>query len=343
MTKDLLRIAPEKMQEVLYRLFSLHGFPVPKARFLARIHTESSLDGVNSHGINRVALFIEYVGKGVVKAEAEAEKVSAMGSMERWEGHRGPGIINASKCTTRASELAKLHGMGLVALRNTNHWMRGGTYGWQAAGAGCMAILFTNTIANMPPWGGRESRIGNNPLIIAIPRKKKHHVVLDMALSQFAFGKIHDCKLRGEVLPFPGGWDEQNQLTRDPEKILASERGLPIGYWKGSALSMVLDILATLLSEGDSTGVISARGLETGISQVFLCMYPGLLGQKDLQDRLLEEILDYTKAVEPMDPDSRAYYPGERTWLTRKRNLKEGIPVSEQVWNKVVSLANAPS
>ncbi len=331
MTQDLLRIAPEKMQEVLYRLFSIHGFSGPKARFLARIHTESSLDGVNSHGINRVALFIKYLEKGMVKA------------MERWEGHRGPGIINATQCTSRAVELAKLHGMGLVALRNTNHWMRGGTYGWQAAGAGCMAIFFTNTIANMPPWGGKESRIGNNPLIIAIPRKEGHHVVLDMALSQFAFGKIHEYKLRGETLPFPGGWDEEHQLTADPEKILASERGLPIGYWKGSALSMVLDMLATLLSAGDSTGVITSRGLETGISQVFLCMYPELLGQKDLQDRLLEEIIDYTKAVEPMDPESEASYPGERTWLTRKRNMEEGIPVSAQVWNKVVSLANAAS
>ena len=342
MSKDLLRIAPEKMKEVLYRLFSIHGFSGPKAGFLARIHTESSLDGVNSHGINRVALFIDYVEKGVVMAEAEAEKGSSLGSMERWEGHRGPGIINASKCTSRAIELARHHGMGLVALRNTNHWMRGGTYGWQAAGEGCMAILFTNTIANMPPWGGKESRIGNNPLIIAIPRKGDQHVVLDMALSQFAFGKIHDHMLRGEELPFPGGWDAQDQLTRDPDSILASERGLPIGYWKGSALSMVLDMLATLLSEGDSTGVITSRGLETGISQVFLCLYPELLGQKDLQDRLLEEIIGYTKAVESMDPGGKVFYPGERTWLTRQRNLEEGIPVSEKIWNKIVSLANTP-
>jgi 3-dehydro-L-gulonate 2-dehydrogenase len=342
MNKDLLRIAPDKMQEVLYRLFSLHGFSGPKARFLARIHTESSLDGVNSHGINRVAVFIKYLEKGVVHAEAEAEMVSSMGSLERWEGHRGPGIINASKCTSRAIELAKRHGMGLVALRNTNHWMRGGTYGWQAAGEECMAILFTNTIANMPPWGGKESRIGNNPLIIAIPRKGGPHVVVDMALSQFAFGKIHDHQLRGEELPFPGGWDGQNQLTRDPDKILASERGLPIGYWKGSALSMVLDMLATLLSAGDSTGVITARGLETGISQVFLCICPELFGDKDLQNRLLEEIIGYTKAVEPMDPGGKVYHPGERTWLTRKRNLEEGIPVSEKIWNKVLTLANAP-
>jgi 3-dehydro-L-gulonate 2-dehydrogenase len=104
---------------------------------------------------------------------------------------------------------------------------------------------------------------------------------------------------------------------------------------------MVLDMLATLLSAGDSTGVITSRGLETGISQVFLCLHPELLGQKDLQDRLLEEIIAYTRDVPSMDPMERTYYPGERTWLTRKRNLEEGIPVSEQVWKTVCSLANA--
>jgi 3-dehydro-L-gulonate 2-dehydrogenase len=338
-TKNILRIPSPQMQEVLYRLFEKHGFDGTKAGTLARVFTESTLDGVNSHGINRVPLFIEYVEKGVVQVDAEAEQAEAFGQMERWEGHRGPGILNAILCTHRAVELAKMHGMGMVALRNTNHWMRGGTYGWQAAEAGCIAIMFTNTIANMPPWGGKESRIGNNPFIASIPRKDGHHVVLDMALSQFAFGKIHDYRLRGEKLPFPGGWDEDNQLSNDPEKILAHERGLPIGYWKGSAFSMILDMLASLLSAGDSTGKISSREFETGISQVYLCIYPEIFRDGDLKDKLLGEIIQYTHEVPPMHPGGNTYYPGERTRQTRERNLQEGIPVSEEVWHKIRKLA----
>ena len=268
MIKNTILIPFRQMQDVLYRLFIKYRFAEDKARILAKVHTESTLDGVNSHGINRVPLFIEYVEKGVVKVDAEAEQAETFGNIERWDGHLGPGIINATKCTNRAIELAKLHGMGMVALRNTNHWMRGGTYGWQAADAGCIAIFFTNTQANMPPWGGKDSRIGNNPFIVSIPREEGHHIVLDMAMSQFAFGKIHEYKLRGEKLPYPGGWDDLNVLSRDPEKILANERGLPIGYWKGSALSMILDMLATLLSAGDSTRNIASKEYETGISQV---------------------------------------------------------------------------
>jgi 3-dehydro-L-gulonate 2-dehydrogenase len=332
-----MRIPYDQMQDVLYKLFIKHNFSEEKSKSIAKVTSENSLSGVNSHGINRVPLFIEYVEKGLVKVDAEAEKVETFGSIERWDGNLGPGIINAKKCTNRAIELAKLHGIGMVALRNTNHWMRGGTYGWQAADAGCISILFTNTQPNMPPWGGRDSRLGNNPFIVSIPREQGH-IVLDMAISQFAFGKINDYKLRGKKLPYHGGWDDNNELSNDPENILKKERGLPIGYWKGSALSMVLDMLATLLSAGDSTYKIGLKGYETGLSQVFLCIYPEIFKENNLKEKLLNEIIDYSHDVEPMHPGGKTYYPGERSKQTRAINLKKGIPVTEQVWKEVLDL-----
>ena len=332
-----MHISSLHMQDVLHQLFLQHRFTDEKARLLAQIFTENTLCGVNSHGINRVPLFIKYVQKGIVQIDAEAEQAETFGCIERWDGHLGAGILNAVACTNRAVELAKQHGMGLVALRNTNHWMRGGTYGWQAADAGCISILFTNTLPNMPPWGGRDSRTGNNPFVVSIPRAGGH-VVLDMALSQFAFGKIDEYKRRGEKLPYPGGWDEHDELSDDPEKILVKERGLPIGYWKGSAFSIVLDMLATLLSAGDSTFKIGRKEYETGLSQVFLCIYPGLFQDGSLQEKLLREIIDYTHDVAPIQAGGKTYYPGERTLQTRARNLKEGIPVNEEVWKNVLAL-----
>lgn len=332
-----MRIPFDEMQEVLFKVLIQNKFSEKKARFIAKVYTKNTLDGVNSHGINRVPLFVDYIKNGSIKIDTEAEKVASFGMIERWDGNLGPGIINASKCMGRAIELAGKSGMSCVALRNTNHWMRGGTYGWQAADAGCISICFTNTQPNMPPWGGKDSRTGNNPFIVAIPRKEGH-VVLDMAVSQFAFGKINDYKIRRKKLPFPGGWDLKDELSNDPEKITQKERGLPIGYWKGSALSMILDMLATLLSAGDSTYRIGKREFEYGISQVFICIDPQVFGDGDLQEKLLEEIIDYTHDVEPMNPGDKTYYPGERTLQTRKRNLKEGIPVSEEVWDKVLAL-----
>ena len=325
------------MQRVLQRLFQQEGFPEAKARTLAEVHTDNTLHGVHSHGINRVRQFIEYVRRGIIAVDAEAEKVEGFGSIERWDGYAGPGVLNAIQCTDRAIALAQQYGMGLVALRHTNHWMRGGYYGWRAAGAGCIAILFTNTQANMPPWGGRESRIGNNPLIVAIPRAGGH-VVLDMALSQFSFGKIHEYQLRGEPLPYPGGWDADDQLSTDPDQILADERGLPIGYWKGSALSMVLDMLATLLSAGQSTAAISQKDYETGVSQVYLCIAPSRFGDGDLRQRLLDEIIAYAKSASPLREGQAVRYPGERAAEQRERNLREGMVVNAEVWEEIRGL-----
>ncbi|WP_202912017.1 3-dehydro-L-gulonate 2-dehydrogenase [Arenibacter aquaticus] len=338
MTKTM-RISSQEMQDVLYKLFLKYKFSEEKARLLATTYTESTLSGVNSHGINRVPLFLEYIENGSVKVDSEAQKAETFGSIERWDGHFGPGIINATKCTNRAIELAKQHGLGLVALRNTNHWMRGGTYGQMAADAGCISILFTNTQPNMPPWGGKDSRIGNNPFIVSIPREEGH-IVLDMAISQFAFGKINDYKLRGKKLPFPGGWDADDELSNDPEKITVKERGLPIGYWKGSALSIVLDMLATLLAAGDSTYKIGLKDYETGISQVFLCIDPTVFGDKELQHRLINEIIAYTHDVEPMKPGDKIYYPGERSAHTKEENMKHGMPVSDSVWKKILALSS---
>lgn len=332
-----MRIPVEHLQKTLFELFVKYKFENHQAESLARVFTENTLMGVSSHGINRVPLFIQLVKEGIVRVNAVPEKIAAMGSIERWDGNFGSGIINAQICTNRAIELAKAYGMGLVALRNTNHWMRGGAYGWQAADAGCISILFTNTKPNMPAWGGKDCRIGNNPLVISIPRSKGH-VVLDMALSQYSFGKIEQYKNRGEQLPYTGGWNDENELSRDPEQILKKERGLPIGYWKGSALSMVLDMIATLLSAGNSTGKIGLKPVETGISQVFLCIYPNLFGDQHLQEKLVKEIIDYTHSSQPMQPGYRTFYPGEQALKTKLQNLKNGIPVDENIWREVVEL-----
>lgn len=325
------------MKLVLSKLFLKYSFSKVQAETLAKIHTESTIDGIYSHGINRVPVFIDYINKGLIDIDAIAGKVTSMGSIERWDGNLGSGILNALKCTDRAIDLAKANGMGLVALRNTNHWMRGGTYGWRAAEKGCISIMFTNTIPNMPAWGGQENRIGNNPLVISIPRKEGH-VVLDMALSQFSFGKMQSLDLKNEELPFNGGWDSNNQLSKNPKDIMNSGRALPVGYWKGSALSMILDMLATLLSAGNSTYKIGLKKNETALSQVFMCIDPSTFSDAEIQENLLNEIIQFTHDGPPMKMGNKTFYPGERTLSTRLKNQKEGMMVNCKIWEQVLQL-----
>lgn len=333
-----MRFSFKEIYEKLFHILRKYDFPEDRAHLIARTHTQSSCDGVYSHGINRFPLFIDYVERGLINIANEPEKVGAFGVLERWDGKLAPGVSNAHHCMERAMELAGDHTIGCVALRNTNHWMRGGTYGWQAADTGKIALCFTNTKPNMPPWGGRQNRIGNNPFIVAIPREKGH-VVLDMATSQFSLGKMNSYKLNNESLPFPGGWDKDGNLTDDPEEILATGLPLPAGYWKGSALTIVLDMLAALLSDGKPTHQIE-EDKEIGISQVFICIDPSTFSNYDLKDQLLDEIINNVHNVPPMGEESHTYYPGERTLATRKDHMEKGIPVSESVWKKIVQLSN---
>jgi 3-dehydro-L-gulonate 2-dehydrogenase len=333
-----MRLPFEEIEDLLYHILLDHGFPEKKARLIANVHCQSSCDGVYSHGLNRFPLFIEYVRKGYVKPEANPECIQTFGAIEQWDGKLGSGIWNASQAMDHLLAITPKFGLGMIALRNTNHWMRGGTYGWQAADAGMLTLCFTNTKPNMPPWGGKDSRIGNNPLVIGVPKADGLHLVLDMSLSQFSFGKMNEYKLKGKKLPFPGGWDDNDTLSNDPERILSKERALPIGYWKGSAFSMMLDVVASMLSMGNSTYRIGLEKIETGISQIFLCLDPRRFGSRDKQEEIIDEIIEYVHKADLLDPDKTTRYPGEQTIRIRNENRRNGIPINGDIWNEILSL-----
>jgi len=329
-----MRIPFETLKSEFERVLLSVGFTDEKADLCAEIFAGNSRDGVPTHGLNRFPAFVEFVKDGLVKKDAMPSLDGCFGSLEQWDGNLGPGVLNARFCMNRAIKLAGDHGIGCVALKNTNHWMRAGTYGWQAAEAGVIGICFTNTIANLPPWGGIDPRLGNNPLVIAVPRKNGH-VVLDMAVSQYSVGKLKQYKAARQELPLPGGYDSEGNLSNDASVILESERLLPIGFWKGSGLSLMLDLLTTVLSGGQSTAKITESEKETGVSQVFICIKPD---SGEHTANLVEQIINYTKTSRPEHEGEAIYYPGENSLKTRGKSLKEGVLVDEQIWQAVQKL-----
>lgn len=327
-----MRVSYQELQEEFKRVLLKLSFTTEMADTCATIFAANSRDGIYSHGLNRFPVFVEHVKEGLVLPDAAPELLDRNGGIERWDGNLAPGMFNASHAMNRAIALASENGIGCVALKNTNHWMRGGTYGWQAAEAGYIGICFTNATAGMPAWGGKSPVLGNNPLVIAVPRAEGH-VVLDMAMSQFSYGKMQEYELKDELLPFSGGYDEAGNLSNDPAEIRKTKLALPIGFWKGSGLSLMLDILTVALGGGRSTEQISANKYETGVSQCFIC-----IKQTDLHHDLIEQILAYTKSSTAKDPGKPVTYPGERTLQTRLENEKNGIPVNEEIWKQVSSM-----
>ncbi len=334
------RVSYGTLYDALLRVLLKLGFRQDRAALCARLFAETSRDGVYSHGLNRFPRFVEMIRGGVIDVEAEPVRVGRFGALERWDGRQGPGNLNAYACMDRAVTLAQSHGLGCVALRNTNHWMRGGSYGWQAAEAGAVGLCWTNTMPNLPSWGARDCKIGNNPVILAVPRPEGH-VVLDMAMSQFSYGALAGYRRRGLSLPVDGGFDEEGRLTRDAAAIEASGRPLPVGYWKGSGLAIMLDVVAALLSGGLATHQITPEPLkETALSQVFIAIHPAAFNDEEAGTQTVNGVLDFVHSATPAREGEAVYYPGERTLATRKANLENGIPVEPSIWQEVLAMGD---
>jgi 3-dehydro-L-gulonate 2-dehydrogenase len=334
-----MRVSFDEMKSEFKRAFLACGVSEERAEVLARVHTETSRDGVYSHGANRVPRFVEYVKKGWVDVKANPTLVREFGSIAVYDGNFGPGITNALFCTDRAMELAKKNGIGLVGLRNTSHWLRGGTYGHYAAQKGFVASLWTNTNANTPPWGGKDPRIGNNPFVMACP-DEDGPLVLDMAMSLYSYGKLEVTRQKGANLPFPGGYDKNGKLTSVPAEIEESHRLLPTGYWKGSSMSFMLDVLAAILSQGNSTAGLETvgRGDCGGASQVFLLIDPTALCAKDHAQDIIEKAKAWIKTSARDEGGHSIQYPGEGTAKARAENTAQGIFVDDAVWAAIKAL-----
>jgi 3-dehydro-L-gulonate 2-dehydrogenase len=332
----MIRIEKDKLSSVMQGKLEKYGVNSDIAAECVKLLVENSIDGIYSHGVNRFPRIISYLQKGYIKPNNRSEKVAGFGAFERWDGKLGMGNTNAKICMDRAIELARQFGIGCVALRNTNHWMRGGTYGLQAADAGCIGICWTNTQPNMPAWGAEDRRIGNNPLIMCIPHKDGH-VMMDGAMAQFSYGAIESAKLAGKMLPVPGGYDSKGNITCDPTEIEKTWRVLPIGYWKGSSISILLDMIVATLADGNTvTDIGRLSNDEYALSQVFIAIDLNCIPMKN--ERVVQTIIDDIKTSKKVDENQEIFYPNEMSYSVRSNNLKNGIPIHEDIWEKILAL-----
>jgi len=327
----MIRISYATLQSGFQAALVNMGFDMDTAQELAGIFADNQRDGVYSHGLNRFLSLRNDVSEGRIDIHAKPVKVHEAGALEQWDARGGPGPLNARMAMRRACSIAEENGIGMVALRNSNHWMRGGTYGLQAVDAGFIGLCWTNAKPIMRPWGGADVRTGNNPLIIAIPTGGAP-LLLDMALTQFSMGKIEMHRLTGHDLPCPGGYDEAGNLTKNPHAIKKSRNPLPIGLWKGTGLSMALDLLAALLSGGNATRELGEMDAEALASQVFIAIDPQALGGTEKLRERAGEILAYYQETPPENSGDPVRYPGQGMYKQREENMKKGIPVDPGQW-----------
>lgn len=334
-----MRLTYEEIYSEIKRVFMKYGMDEERAGLCARVHTEANSDGIFSHGTNRVVRFVNYLKDGWVDSKAVPVVEKDIGAIKVVNGNLGPGIANAIAATDMAIELADKYGLGMVGLKNTTHWMRGGTYGLYAARKGYIAIMWTNTESCMPPWGGKTCKVGNNPFVMAMPGEPEP-LMLDMAMSQYAYGKLEVTRHAGKKLPFPGGFNKDGDLTDIPSEIEASRRILPMGYWKGSSFAVMLDVLGAILSDGFGASDIdfTGKGSCGRASQIFIVIDPSKIMDKEKMLELARKEIAHIKSAE-LDEHSRGILaPGEDYAAFRAEHEKNGIFVDDTVWKEIKAL-----
>ena len=290
---------------------------------------QADLWGHQSHGVMRTFWYAKRFQSGATNFSSEPNIVINGGAIAVIDGDDGIGQVVAREAMSQAIARAQQHGIGAVAVRNSGHFGTAMYYTRRAAEAGCVAFLSTNASPAMAPWGGREKLIGNNPWSIAAPAGRYPAMVLDIANTAVARGKLYLAKQRGESIP--AGWAmtaEGHQTTNPAEGILGNI--LPMAGHKGYAIATMMDVLSGILSGsrfGDGViGPYVAEG-KSGAGHLAIALNISSFRPFSEYTADMESLIDKIKAVDRPPDTEEVFYPGELEARSEKRQLKTGIPI----------------
>ena len=307
------RIAPEELRRFGTRVLTALGVPDDDASLVAESLVQADLWGHGSHGLLRLPWYAARLRSGAMRAVTEPVVLADTGPLVALDGRDGVGQVLADRARRLAVERARTSGVGVVGVRNSNHF---GTAMWftrRAARDGCVAILTTNASPAMAPWGGREKRVGTNPWSIAAPGPDGTVVAVDIANTAVARGKIHLAKSRGE--PIPDGWalTADGAPTTDPAEGVLGVL-LPMAGHKGYAISFLMDVLSgALTGSAVGTGVHGPYEPEerSGCGHLFLALDPDAFGDRAGFDGRVRQLVDEVKSTPLAQGSAEVFYPGE--------------------------------
>lgn len=322
---ELLRFATE--------VFAAVGVPTPQAAVVADNLVQGELHGMASHGVSRLLeVYAERFAGGGVNPLPQIQVVHRDRGCAVVDGDNGPGAVVGKAAMTLAIELAREHGSGWVGVRNSNHYGAAFIFARMAIAHDMIGITSTNTVPQMAPIGGRDKLLGTNPLCFAIPGGQLGPVVLDMATSQTARGKVQVAAVDGKPIPLGWGVDKDDQPTTDPSKVW---RLLPLGGAKGYGLALVLEILSAVLSGaliGNRVGeMFNSPSRPQGLGHIFGAWDLSAFGDPAAFRQRMDDLLAYIKASEREAGVQEILAPGEPEARAAAENLRNGIPLSEDV------------
>lgn len=330
------------LREFTKDLFMHKGLPDYCAEMVADNLVEADLRGVSSHGVNRCKLYCNRMDAGRMISQDLVEVVKDEGATAIIDGHHFFGAVNGTKAMKLAISKAKQFGIGMVGVRHSMHFGTCAYYAEMATSEGMIGFVGSNTIPFLPPMGGLERKVGNNPIAFGIPAKTHYPIIIDMATSQVAMGKIN---LKAQLdQPIPLGWatDRAGQPTTDAK---AAQQGflLPMGGPKGLGLAIVLDLLSgALTGSGFGAGVNNPNthpDTYFNCGHFFIAIDPQFFGGRDDFTEKVDGYIDYFKDCKKAEGVTEIFMPGEMEFVAREKNLEEGISLPAAVVSDLKVLA----
>ncbi|GAA5162603.1 Ldh family oxidoreductase [Pseudonocardia eucalypti] len=326
------RVSAERLAEFAARVLRACQVPPADAELVADSLVAADLWGHQSHGVLRLGWYVDRLRSGVMNTRTEPELVVDAGAVATLDGGDGVGQVLAARAATEAIERAGRHGVGVVAVRNSNHFGTAAYFTRMAPPRGCIGLLATNASAAMAPWGGREKRVGSNPWSIAAPLGGQRQLVLDIANTAVARGKIYLADNRGE--PIPAGWAmaADGRPTTDPREAIAGLI-MPMAEHKGYAISVMMDVLAGVLTgSGFGAGIKGPyqAAERSGAGHLYLALDIAAFLPVEEFVRRANQLVDELKATPPAPGASPIRYPGEGEMLAEQRHRAAGLELPAQ-------------
>jgi LDH2 family malate/lactate/ureidoglycolate dehydrogenase len=351
MSEETIHIPARDLIQSCIALLQKVGVPRDQAETIAEIVVEADLRGVESHGLLRLPAYIHRVQAGLMTAVTELKTVRERGATVLLDAQSGFGQVAGVAAMTQAMDRAREHGVGVAAVRNANHFGIAAHYAMMALPQRMIGVVTANAAPSMAAWGGAVPILGTNPICVAIPTGGatasrdqsggKVDIVLDMASSMVARGKIRLSASKGQRIPLGWALDAEGRPTEDPQAALKGTV-VPIGGPKGYGLALIVDVLSGVMTGADfGTRLTSVHELKQHSSVGFVTQALDITAFAEWDEFvgsiavLVSEVLNSPRAPGV----SRIYLPGEIEWLKQQERLKSGVPVPREVLEELRQLA----
>ena len=339
-----MRFRPDRLRELTARIFQSAGCEPPEAERIAAHLVEANLVGHDSHGVIRVASYVQWLRAGKVLAGRTLQVVFENEALAVVDGQFGFGQTIGEQAVQLGIEKSAKHGVAVIALRNTGHLGRIGDWPLMAAQAGRLSLHFVNTSGAgilVAPFGGINRRLSANPIAAGIPVAGGSPMILDISACTIAEGKIRVALNKGVPVPENCIIDSRGQPTTDPRVFYASPPGsiLSIAGHKGYGLAVLCEVLAGALTGGGCSNPEHAGRLANGMLSIYLD--PARFQSDAAFGAEVNRLIAWVKSSEKAAPNGDILMPGEIEERTRAQRLREGIELDETTWTQIRDTAKA--